>query len=388
MEPLEVTHVFTHLRMLGGGQSMLRNHLNSSRPDFLQRAVVVFEDSQSSNVVGLDLKGWHSPKIAQTRWKRMVPQISGCASYLNAWGAGFFAPLDGCQRRVAVLATAWPGDKTYLSALQGRFDFVMGVSQPLLELAHEALGLPDDRLSVIPVPIQIPSLPERAPRSFKNRPLVLGYCGRLITAQKRVERLPPIAQALAAAGIEHRWEIIGEGPVQGPLAKQFATVGATVQFRGRLSGEAYWEAIRGLDFIVFTSDYEGTPLSLAEAMSQGVLPLYAKMNSGGDHYTEQIHPGLLFPADRPELAAAGVRTILGLSPSEWLEMESKARSLAQGHADNAYVKQFEAGVRKAFLLPKISQVSPPNVSTRFGLQMPFAVLSRLNPENPLRRGLG
>ncbi len=374
--------------MLGGGQSMLRNHLRSSRSDFLQRAVIVFEDSQSSEVIGLDLKGWHSPQTAQARWKRLVAPVSGCASYLNAWGAGFFAPLDGCQRRVAVLATAWPGDKTYLSALKGRFDFVMGVSEPLVELAHDALGLPSERLSVVPVPINLPDLPERPPRNFGNRPVVLGYCGRLMTAQKRVERLPPIARALTAAGIQHRWEIIGEGPVQGTLAKQFAAVGATVQFRGRLSGDAYWEAIRSLDFIVFTSDYEGTPLSLAEAMSQGVLPLYAKMNSGGDRYTEQIHPALMFPVDRPDAAAAGVKAVLATSPAQWLEMERKARLLAHGHAENAYVKQFEAGVRTAYQLPRISMVTPPNVATALGLHLPFAVLGRLNPENPLRRGLG
>lgn len=367
---------------------MLRNHLKASRPDFPQRAVVVFEDSDSSEVIGLNLRGWNRPHTAQKRWKRLVPPAIGCASYLNAWGAGFFAPLDGCQRRVAVLATAWPGDKTYLVALKGRFDFVMGVSQPLVDLAQECLGLPPERLSVIPVPINLPDLPQRPPRAFGNRPVVLGYCGRLMSAQKRVERLPLIANALAASGISHRWEIIGEGPAQRVLAKQFATVGATVEFRGRLSGDAYWEAVRGLDFIVFTSDYEGTPLSLVEAMSQGVMPLYAKMNSGGDTYAEQIHPALLFPVDRPEAAVTGVKTVLGLSPTAWLEMEAKARMLAQGHAHNAYVKHFEAGVHAAWALPRLSMASPPNVASALGLHLPFAVLSRLNPENPLRRGLG
>ena len=367
---------------------MLRHHLASSRPDFLQRAVVVFESSDRPDVTGLDLRGWNSPRAAQARWRKRVPPVAGCASYLNGWGAGFFAPLDGCQRRLAVLATAWPGDRSYLSSLKNIFDFVMTVSQPLADLARETLDLSPDRVAVIPVPISLPKLPPRPTGSWDNRPLVLGYCGRLITAQKRVERLPRIAQALRAAGISHRWEIIGEGPVQAQLAAQFASVGATAHFRGRLSGAAYWNAIRELDFIVFTSDYEGTPLSLAEAMSQGVLPLYAQMNSGGDEYARRIHPDLLFPLDQWELAVKGVRAVMEAPAPELEAMQARAREIARHHADDAYVKLFEVGARRAWEMPRISLPCPPAAGSAFARQIPFSLLGRMSPESRWRRGIG
>ena len=385
---LDVTHVFTHLRLLGGGQSMLRQHLASNRPDFRQRAVVAFESSDRPDVLGLELRGWNSPFVAQRRWRKRVSPMVGCASYLNGWGAGFFAPLDGCERRLAVLATAWPGDRTYLSALKNVFDFVMTVSQPLAELAQETLQLPPDRVSVIPVPISLPHLPPRPSRTWHQRPLVLGYCGRLITAQKRVERLPHIARALMAAGIPHRWEIIGDGPVRVQLEHQFAAVGATARFQGRLSGEAYWHAIRELDFIVFTSDYEGTPLSLAEAMSQGVLPLYARMNSGGDEYARQIHPDLLFPMGDWERAVSGVRAVLAATVEEREVMQARAREIALHHADDAYVKLFEQGARKAWAMPRVSEPRPTAAGMALARQMPFAVLNRLSPDGCFRRGIG
>jgi glycosyltransferase involved in cell wall biosynthesis len=367
---------------------MLRQHLASNRPDFRQRAVVVFESSDRPDAIGLELRGWHSPHVAQERWKQRVSPVVGCASYLNGWGAGFFAPLDGCERRLAVLATAWPGDRAYLTALKNVFDFVMTVSQPLAELARETLDLPPDRVAVIPVPISLPILPPRPSRPWHERPLVLGYCGRLITAQKRVERLPRIAEALLAAGIPHRWEILGDGPVRDQLAGQFASVGATAQFRGRLSGEAYWHAIRELDFIVFTSDYEGTPLSLAEAMSQGVLPLYAQMNSGGDEYARQIHPDLLFPVDDWDRAVRGVRAVLASTADEREAMQVKAREIAQHHANDAYVKLFEVGARRAWAMPRISQPRPAPAGMALARRLPFAVIDRLSPEGRLRRGIG
>lgn len=365
---------------------MLRQHLRASSAESRHRAVIVFESGMAPDVTFLGLSGWNSPRSAEIRWKAVGPVQSGCVQYFNAWGAGFLAPHDRSQRRVTILATAWPGDETYLSLLKGRFDMVLVVSEQLADLAKRCLGLPDDRIVLVPVPIDPPVLPPRFVKPWLGRPLVLGYIGRLVTAQKRVERLPQIGRELLRAGIEHRWEIIGDGPARSELERQFSEAGATVDFRGRLGGEDYWRAVRELDFIVFTSDYEGTPLSLAEAMSQGVLPLYARMNSGGDAYARRLHPDLLFEAGQPESAARGILEVMKLSADRQAAMQADAIEIAQHH--RSYVDQCEVAIRRAWEMPRISLPVPPTVGSFWGRRLPFGIISRLSHDHPLRRGIG
>ena len=91
---------------------------------------------------------------------------------------------------------------------------------------------------------------------------MLGYSGRIIREAKRVDRLPALDRELLAAGVDCRWEIMGDGPELPGLRRQMAE--RRVCFRGRLADAAYWEALAGCDLLVFTSDYEGLPISLVE----------------------------------------------------------------------------------------------------------------------------
>lgn len=287
---------------------MLARHLEDRNGPRRTDLVVVFEPPSAPGTQGLALRGWDSPRTAQVRWAKRVPPFPGFAVYHNGWGASFLAHLDGCHRRIALWHSPWPGVEENMANLKGVFDFVMTVSQPLAELAGSRLGLPPERLAVLPVPIDPPvhSPPDRSP--LQGRPVVFGYAGRLVSDQKRVERLVPLVRELAQAGLHQQWEILGEGPAREGLQSEVASTGVSATFHGRLAGDAFWDVLRRLDFIVFTSDYEGMPISLLEAMSQGVLPLYARMNSGGDSYAARLDSSLLYPVESPGIGGAGCAT--------------------------------------------------------------------------------
>jgi glycosyltransferase involved in cell wall biosynthesis len=113
-------------------------------------------------------------------------------------------------------------------------------------------------------------------------PLRLIYAGRLVEQQKRVSRLPKLLAALETAGVPFRMEIAGEGPEEGVLrlACQKWVSEGRVHFLGRLNPEEVRTAFRRADLFVLLSDYEGLPMGLLEAMSEGCVPLVSKGLSG------------------------------------------------------------------------------------------------------------
>ena len=104
-----------------------------------------------------------------------------------------------------------------------------------------------------------------------RRGVVVGGVGRMKREQKRVGRWPALVKALESAGIDFRFELLGDGPRQ-PWLEQQLPSGRTI-FHGRKSGDEYASVLRGWDFITSVSDYEGLPISMLEAFSAGVLPL-------------------------------------------------------------------------------------------------------------------
>lgn len=104
-----------------------------------------------------------------------------------------------------------------------------------------------------------------------RRPFRIGLAGRLV-AVKRVDLLLDVARHIRnhAPGLEVEFRIYGDGPLRAGLEQQAREyeVEQLVRFFGHiddLSGE-----LRELDALVLTSDHEGLPMVLLEAMSLGV----------------------------------------------------------------------------------------------------------------------
>ena len=385
---MRLSHFFTYYRTLGGVQSIIKRHhaadaKRGHEPSFL----FAFEsdDFDEPNVNGLGFGGGHSISSMRTRFvnhsSRFTDSVAICH---NMWGLQFLADLMPAERRVGLLHSDWAGLRPFLETQRGLLDGVLCVSNALVELVSDCL--PDltksNRVKLIPYPIDgLTAMPKRAP--LTGRTVVIGWVGRMQTEQKRVERLPGLAKALESAGIDFRFELLGDGPRQAWLKQQLPS-NRTV-FHGRKSGDEYWAVLRRWDFITSVSDYEGLPISMLEAFSAGVLPICPAIGSGGDEYSAELGDEFVWEAFDFGQAAAKLKSILAKPESAIGQARAEARSLTNRHSEVEYFRTFDEFVARIADEPRVSAEHLAKRPFYFSDRLPFGLMTRLWPNGCIRR---
>jgi glycosyltransferase involved in cell wall biosynthesis len=149
--------------------------------------------------------------------------------------------------------------------LHPRFlDHVVAMTPAMAAEAVTEMGMPADRVSVIANP-PASGIAEAAPVAIPEGRYLIGV-GRL-EPQKRWDRL--LAALPRLADQEIRLLLLGEGGTRAELEAQVATLG--LGDRVTMPGHARdpLPAIKGAAVAVLTSDYEGVPGVLREALSVG-----------------------------------------------------------------------------------------------------------------------
>lgn len=137
-------------------------------------------------------------------------------------------------------------------------------------------------------------------------PLSIAYVGRLEEEQKRVSRLLRLLETLDSSGEPFSVNIYGSGEGLHDLALQkqrFDSFKSLVQLHlhGRVAHGEVERLLHHSDVMVLTSDFEGSPLAILEAMSMGVVPVVMYY---GDEVRELIDHGENgFVVDRGDVAA-------------------------------------------------------------------------------------
>jgi glycosyltransferase involved in cell wall biosynthesis len=133
----------------------------------------------------------------------------------------------------------------------------------------------------LPLGVPMPADHEVLGRDF-SQPLRILYLGRLDQEQKRVRLFPEMLHQLQASGIPFHWTIAGDGPERVSLAASMTSPGPnqTVSFPGRIAYEQVPALLAQHDVFLLASDYEGLPLTLLEAMGQGLVPVVSDLPSG------------------------------------------------------------------------------------------------------------
>jgi glycosyltransferase involved in cell wall biosynthesis len=166
-------------------------------------------------------------------------------------------------------------------------------------------GVDAARLHVIPNPTDLRRFTPR-PAGTGDGPLTLVFLGRL----EAVKNLPGLLRgfALAAAGLQLRLRLYGEGPERPVLTALVRQLGLAdrVTLMGRTDDVP--GALRQADAYVQASHHEGAPAAVGEAMAAG-LPL---LLSDIPAHRSMIHAGregLLFPAQDPAALAEAIRRL-------------------------------------------------------------------------------
>jgi glycosyltransferase involved in cell wall biosynthesis len=146
------------------------------------------------------------------------------------------------------------------------------------ELYEELLNiLPKRRNDIFFLPYGIKLSEINREKNF-SRSLRIAFIGRVCT-DKGVFDMPIIDNRLKAQGIDVEWLIIGNGPE----IKEFKlAVDGRENFAHRIfdTTDEIFQAIATCDVYLLPSVLDGTPVSLLESMSVGLVPILYRFNNG------------------------------------------------------------------------------------------------------------
>ena len=153
---------------------------------------------------------------------------------------------------------------TLIDRLTNRFaDGIFAVSASVKDYLIRFEKVASAKIRIIP-----PGLPDRMlSRPARGFAKVIGGAGRLVP-QKNFSRFLRIASALLKLDDSYRFVIGGSGPLEAELKREASALGVNVEWFGvepsldRFFGE--------IDLYLLTSDFEGLPMVLLEALQHGV----------------------------------------------------------------------------------------------------------------------
>jgi len=330
----KVLHVIDSLD-LGGAQTLLLDickHTDHSRFD-VQVACMhgrgVFADE-------FEKAGINVHSLSPSKWPpRYIPNFIGLLGSLDPdiihfhlFGSNFVAkPLAALLGRAALIVHDHTNADSRLHSplllvadtLTNRFSTrVIAVAESVRELLIEREGLCDDRVITLPNGVDaemfLPSTLEqrevaRASLRLPEGAFVVGGVGRLAEV-KNLKVFLKVAAKFLERNPGAVFVIAGMGPLEGSLRElaDSLKIAGSVHFLGHLSDRV--ELYRALDVLLITSDAEGTPMTLLEAMSCG-LPVISSAVGGIPEVAKNEREALLVPARDAQGFVSALERVLG-----------------------------------------------------------------------------
>jgi glycosyltransferase involved in cell wall biosynthesis len=366
----KLIHFFATFHTLGGVESILAHHHRLDRNRGLDSLVVsafIKGGRGKSDPACLGLTGFSTIRDLRRKFSALIKQHQPeTVIYHNLWGCHSLCDLDGARRRIGFIHTDSAPMRQILARDAGALDGIIAVSKPIADFAASVWPQPE-RIRQISYPVAGPS--DFSPRPAWHEPFRLGFCGRLLIEQKRVDRLPAVWQKLRAAFPGAQLEILGEG-VERKNLQALWRAEKNIIFHGRQTGGDYWRILSGWDAVVFTSDYEGTPISLLEAMSVGVPPVYPVTGSGGEDYVRKLSPMLFYRHDDANSLPAVFQWLKSRSAGEIFSLRRQARELVAAHTLENYFRELTSHLADIGAMPAVARPRAARIS---GLKarMPF-----------------
>ncbi|HEX4872515.1 MAG TPA: glycosyltransferase [Nevskiaceae bacterium] len=194
-----------------------------------------------------------------------------------------------------------------------------------------ALGCPPAKLCRLPLGIRLDAYPFRRPLVGEGRPLQLLSIARLVEKKGIGDALEAVAR-LRAAGVDCRYQVIGEGPLRPLLEQQVGRLGLqqSVSFLGARTRQQVAAVLAEADLFLFPSvraadgDQEGQGMALIEAQACGLLVVATRSGGIPESLQEGVN-GLLVDERAPEQIAAAVQALLARR-AEWPALAEAGRA--------------------------------------------------------------
>ena len=208
-----------------------------------------------------------------------------------------------------------------------RADRVLGCSKGVRDALVRWLALDESRAGVMPNPVDVASIEAQAgaalPIEHPADVFCLVHAGRL-TPQKNQALLLRAYAKLADAEL---W-MLGEGPLETALKEDARALGIREPIRWLGFQANPFPFFKAADVFVLSSDWEGSPNVLVEAMACGAAVVSTRCPYGPDELIQHEQTGLLVPVGDAEALAgallrlqrdASLRRQLGQNARAWVQ---------------------------------------------------------------------
>lgn len=158
----------------------------------------------------------------------------------------------------------------------------------------------------------------------------IAWVGRMEESSKRVSDLPKIARALRDAGLECRFELVGDGPARADLVDRIARndLTSSMTLHGWADRDAVRSVLENADVFLLPSNFEGMSVSLMEALAAGCAVVSSR-TSGIEDYSTHLGAARCvwtFPVGDIDAAVEAVRDALSVPRAE---REQRSQSFAR-----------------------------------------------------------
>lgn len=230
-----------------------------------------------------------------------------------------------------------PGEKLYRVLRR----FVYPLSTMLVvqtdEIADFFKPFMREKVTIIPNPITNQNLP---PRYIGERKTTIVSVGRLDQKQKNEILLFRAFSKISGDYLDHTVVVYGDGEDRQLLEDEVAKLGMEERIELAGAKDGIMSLIRDAGMFVLSSEFEGMPNALIEAMAMGIPCISTDCGGGGARAL--IRPyvnGLLVRRNDADQLAEAMRYIIE-NPEESSKMADEAILIRETHSINAIIKQW------------------------------------------------
>ena len=215
--------------------------------------------------------------------------------FVNSFfGHSFFAMLamkienPGRVRLITIVHNDYKDLYRICSMFKEFIDCFICVSSKIQKNMIGVCGVQNEKVFFLHQPMEI----EHRYRSKRlSGEIKIGVATRLTKQQKRVDYLPGIIDILETKGIQYKMFIAGDGDCYSFLDEFIRKRDLTerVILLGRIAHDKMWDFWDDIDIYLNFSDFEGSSLSMLEAMSSSCVPIVTDVSGARDYIEDGVN---------------------------------------------------------------------------------------------------
>ncbi len=173
------------------------------------------------------------------------------------------------------------------ASVKSYIDLYIGVSRDITEGLLQ-YGVEKNKVDHMTCPVECDRILERDYTLDREKPIRLGYAGRMNKKQKRMDLIPAFVSFLENLQVNYFFEIAGKGDYCGKLEEfiEERGLGDKIRLIGSVARDAIGDFWKDKDVCLSFSDYEGRSISIMEAMANGAVPVVTATSGVRDDITD------------------------------------------------------------------------------------------------------